>query len=579
MSPLMSQVHNQIKKANSMNTTGTRRCVAMHPTSSKRICWDVATCVILLYEALALPLTFLDYELPRFQENMAWFTRIFWTADMPLSAFTGYDRADGEVEVRLRKALRRYVRVVDGLLLDLVMVGCDWVLFLMSSTSFVGTARSIKILKAIRVIRVLRTMRIFRLAQLSNKYMPQIRYLTRSVGATVVLGLARVMVLLLITNHFLACCWCWIGKESRLAGDATWLDSTDYLPSLALDETYAVAFHWSLTQFVGSMDVNAQNTGERLYTIGVLLMGFLVMSVVPPTITTLMTTYQNSATENTEVMRQLTDYLQDNNISQNLGVRVQRAAVNSMRVERQKLPEDKVLLLGQITVHLQAEVKYEVFGPLLMSHPFFRRLHDMYPEAFLGICLKAVTRFALAANECMFQAGLLSASPGMLIVKSGRLMYRNELSDEETVLLPGDWVCEASLWTQWVHCGELWAVKDSALLHIDSSLLQEVIGRSSGVNGFKKREPHRYAERFVEKLNELGAEAVTDVYTSDLDVKEMALQVFPQLTRNWSVSAVARTPGGTFASFASSMWSGVSGDCSNSSDSAAWPGLLPWRRG
>jgi len=502
----------------------------MHPTCKRRMMWDLITCTLLTYEALYLPLTFLELEQPPAVIFMTWVTRLFWTVDIVLSFFTGYDRPDGEVELWWVKVAARYVRSPDGLFLDAVMVSCDWILFFLSGSSFVGAARSIKLLKALRFVRMFKMVRLVRFSQLMNKYMPQISYLSRSVVATVVVGLVRIMVLLLIANHFLACCWCWIGEESRLAGGDTWLTSYDFLLGSGIGEQYAVAFHWSLTQFVGSTDVNPRNMYERVYTISVLLIGFLVMSTVPPAITTLMTTFQAAATENNAEMRQLTHYLQDNRISQELAVRVQRAALSALRVERQATPENKVTVLAKVSGSLQTEVKYEIFSPGLLEHPFFKRLNEFYPEIFLSVCHRAVSRFTVPAQENVFEENDVPENPGMLFVLSGRLTYKSESQPAPTRVYSGSWLCEACLWTDWFYRGDCTAVVDSVVVVVDAKGFQEALL----TGGLKRREAQRYAERFVLMLNEAGFDDVYDVLNMEYDaqVRQMALEVFPKIIRN-----------------------------------------------
>jgi len=498
---------------------------ALHPTSRRRMAWDALTSLMLLYEAVTVPISFLQTDLTPTQKVMTWVTRIFWILDIPLQFCTGFDRKDGEVELRFRKVALRYLRKL--FLVDMALVFIDGALFFVDDLQVVGASRSIKILKAVRVLRVLKMVRIIRFARLSNKYVPLWRSFSRSVVATVVFGLARIVLILLIVNHFVACCWCWIGVESDDGGLDSWLISYDSMETTSITGRYAIAFHWSLTQFVGSVDVNPRNSYERIYTICVLVVGFLVMSVVPPMITTLMTQFQAAATENTAPMRQLMDYLYDNGISRELVMRVQRAAIRALRVERQKMPENKVMLLGIVSPGLQTEVKVEIFSPQLLSHPFFKRLSQAYPEAFQAVCHRAVARFTVPAMEYVFEAKDGADCTAMYMVRSGRFCYTCEKA-QNVLVNKGDWACEAALWTQWFHRGDMMALEDSVLLKVSAVELQECLNSMH----MRRHEPRRYAERFVNQLNDIGFDEVTDIPDPEsMNIRQMALEVFPRMTK------------------------------------------------
>merc|ERR1712048_50255 len=109
---------------------------------------------------------------------------------------------------------------------------------------------------------------------------------------------------MIMLNHYVTCFWYYLGYSRD--DIATWLNRIDRDP-FSIFDGYAVAYHWSLTQFIGCTDVEPVNTLERMFTIIVLLFAFLVLAIVPPRITTLMTKYDGAAAENTKAVQQLRD--------------------------------------------------------------------------------------------------------------------------------------------------------------------------------------------------------------------------------------------------------------------------------
>merc|ERR1711974_20279 len=128
----------------------------------------------------------------------------------------------------------------------------------------------------------------------------------------------KVMTFMLILVHFVTCFWIMLGNEGSC--DLTWLD--DVWCGYGGSELYFVGYHWSFSQFISSSEPVPRNTLERLFAIAVLVVGFAVLAVVPPRITTLMTMYQAAKAERTTNFQQLTRFMQEKGISQHLAVRV-----------------------------------------------------------------------------------------------------------------------------------------------------------------------------------------------------------------------------------------------------------------
>merc|ERR1712232_877411 len=139
--------------------------------------------------------------------------------------------------------------------------------------------------------------------------------------------------------------------------------------------------------------------GERVYAISVLLFAFLALCVLPPKITALMTKIQISAAEDATAISQLSQYLYDHGISRQLATRLQRSALHAVVARRQQAPESSISLLKLVSENLRTELHYELFGQLLLHHPWFRHMEACYPMALKQICHKAISKLAFTQDD------------------------------------------------------------------------------------------------------------------------------------------------------------------------------------
>merc|ERR1712113_1242381 len=124
-------------------------------------------------------------------------------------------------------------------------------------------------------------------------------------------------------NHVIACGWYAIAKNN----DEGWLS---HFRVEGLTNTYWTSYHWSLTQFSGTMEVFPTNSVERIFSVLTLLFAFIVTSWVVSSITSSMTRLEIATARESEKLSKLTRYLFDNRISRAISLRVQRSVRSSM---------------------------------------------------------------------------------------------------------------------------------------------------------------------------------------------------------------------------------------------------------
>jgi len=399
----------------------------LHPSSGPRLIWDMLTMIFVSYDVIVLPLAFLEMETPPAMDGMSWLLRVFWSVDLICAFFTGYHDRDGKLQMSVVKVGKHYLRT--WFCMDLGLVLIDWLTVLLKTQA--KAASIARLGKTVRAARMLRMARALRLTRVIAEVSPSVEYYLRSEMSVVVLGVTRVMLVMALISHFLACSWYGLGASGGPEA-VTWLKVGDY-DQLDVGSGYAIALHWSLTQFIGSMEVNPVSTGERMFNVGVLMFAFLALCVLPAKITSLMTQFQITAAERSQALSQLSQFLYDQRVSRYLTLRLVRAANSAMLVQSRKTPEDKIVLLGLISDTLKMELHYEMYCRpesgacgLQVGHPFFRRLQDKHVRIMQKICHHAISPMDLTDEDVLFNAGEIPERPAMYVLLDGQLKYSHQ---------------------------------------------------------------------------------------------------------------------------------------------------------
>jgi len=151
--------------------------------------------------------------------------------------------------------------------------------------------------------------------------------------------------------------------------------------------------------------------------------------------------------------------------------------------------------------------------PDIAHHMFFSVLSNICDRAMHKLCKLAITTAEQASSDLIFQKGQGASS--MLFVSDGSLQYSVSHTSKQPQRTIGvlEWSTEACLWTMWVHVGELRAMSESRVLCIDSSEFGRAIVKF--LASWQLARP--YALAFVNMLNSVGADELSDLYDPSLD--------------------------------------------------------------
>eukprot|EP00929_Paragymnodinium_shiwhaense_P011585 TRINITY_DN11751_c0_g1_i1.p1 TRINITY_DN11751_c0_g1~~TRINITY_DN11751_c0_g1_i1.p1 ORF type:complete len:873 (+),score=182.78 TRINITY_DN11751_c0_g1_i1:92-2710(+) len=462
-------------------------CLVIHPHSNVRIAWDVASLLVVVHDMIMIPMSVFDLpDQNLFLQAIAWSDRLFWTTDMGWSCCTGLVLKDGTVKLQFGDIIRHYMRT--WFAMDFFIVGTDWAQLVLSEAGEVGGMG--RFVRAFRVVRIARLLRLVRMKEVMNNITERIQ----SEGLAFILSILKLLVAVIGLSHAIACGWWSIGKSVNAN---SWVNRLDYGHE-ALGNQYLLSMHWSLTQFSGGMDeIRPVRPMERLYCVFVWITTFLCAGLVVSILTSNLTQLHIIGGTHSRQLSTLRKYLQQNNISSNLALRLQRSAQHAVSGE---LAPDAVDLLPVVSEPLKVAMHFEMFSPVLKHHPFFADCIMEGPQVMRRVCHCATSTLLLSQGDVIFSKGETTPEPKMYFVCKGMLEYAHPSGDLVT-LVDRQWVAEPTLWTIWRHRGTLTALDDAKIFMLDSTTFQNVVARGIRLKEEGIFDPKLYAADFVAHLN------------------------------------------------------------------------------
>lgn len=411
-------------------------------------------CLLVLIRDLIITPYVLAWDLPLQgpRRLLAWAVLVFWTLDFGMCFFTGFYNA-GEVEKRQGAIARHYLRT--WCLPDLLILLCDWVSLLLGSQG-----------RAIRAFTLLRVLRLFRILRdiLDRSLTDSVHRLAEGIA---------LFFSILWTAHLLCCVFYLVGRLAPSDTDRHWISA---LSGPSADDArdayeYFVALHWSMQQLAaGTMDVAPSNSAERQFNIFVLLFGWLCGNSIVSYIAASMIELRMARHDKTEKLKTLQRYLEQNAVNPEIVLRVRKQVADRMGQDT-RLAEADVPTLDLLSSTLRSDLHHEIYRKHLLRYPLFQVWEQMDPTAVQYLSRKVSHMVSFAHGDTIFQPGEQATQAFMVV--SGTLQYSQHpgtsMAEEprvETIVGEGQCICEAALWSEWVHVGTLKAVTDCEMLAI-----------------------------------------------------------------------------------------------------------------
>jgi len=304
---------------------------------------------------------------------------------------------------------------------------------------------------------------------------------------------------------------------------------------------YRYAFHWTVTQFIGRMEVQVQNHDERLFAVLALIFTFVYSAWFISDFTSLITRLSIVYGDNDAKLAALRRYLIHRNVSRNLLIRVSRGALNALAMHKQKIQEQDVELFGMLARQLQIAVHMDMYEPMLIKHPFFYGYANKRSAGFNMLCHIAVSWVDQLDGDKIFYEGQVLTAPKMFFSVNGGMVYERWMATQGshddsscTAILPenlvefsvgvGDWLCELAMWMRWEHLGTLIAGSHgSSVLALYAAAFTKIATDFRGQTWY----PALYAQAVVSAINELAdVRHLDDLNYGDLDIGSVAFSVF-----------------------------------------------------
>jgi len=468
-----------------------------HPQSTQRVFWDFFTILLVSWDFIMVPLLlFFNVAPSQLIDGIDLATHVFWTLDIPATFMTG--KFDGSrLVMRPGPVARRYIR--SWLCLDLLIVVPEWIALMLGKSGKVTT--SLTALKGLRVVRCLRLLRLVKLEQTLREFQVSVN----SNYVILSMGIMKLVVGLVFTNHILACIWYALGnafddgwvrgvsaEEAERTGEET--------PVLHL---YFLSLHWSLTQFHASMELVPRNWQERAFAVVVVLFALMTFSSVLSSMTNMVMQLQSLRRDEVKKERILREYLREHQISAYLSARVKMYFQGYVDLRQKKDSEEK--LFRNLPVSILTDLHDEARSPIMVAHNLFLEIRNKNERACRHICHECIEELASGQGEVIFTVG--DACTRMLFMERGMYTYKRRrmsigrLFDEDKpstlIVGAGQWVSEASLYTVWTTFGDFAATESGVCLALDAQAFARVVHQYEETY----MQVALYARRFIRYLN------------------------------------------------------------------------------
>lgn len=497
----------------------------LFPMSPRRVCWDLLSVLVLVYELFTVPLSVFAYDELDAAARLRLVTMIFWTIDIPCSFLVGFDER-GHTEVRPHKVAKHYLGSWFGL--DILIVGTDWLMLSIGAPPGAASVGRIgKTFRLVRVLRLLRILRIGKLASISDK-------LGKSVQGTfvTVLNILQWMGCLLLICHCVACSWYWVGTISG-SEDETWISDTEVLSSQPVRPVhlYAISLHWAFAQFAPSQSPYFPRTlGEQIFNILIIFFGLALFSSFIGSITTTITSFRATTRESSQQQNLFRHYAIQHDLSWELGRDITTYAKYHQR-RKQRILERDVDFLKSLPESMRMELHCQVLGPSLAKHPFFDKLLVNYPLSLMFICHIAASEACYCRGDELFAYGATCSR--MFVVVGGMLEYLEGFQGERVrrkKFRKDMWVAELSLWLDQKHGGRLTAPDDTYVAEVSSERFRQVFRKNPASLPLAQH----YARLFA---NRISQEAEIDTWCDMESATEMAEEAFARTAESTAADA------------------------------------------
>eukprot|EP00928_Gymnodinium_smaydae_P031640 TRINITY_DN23161_c0_g1_i1.p1 TRINITY_DN23161_c0_g1~~TRINITY_DN23161_c0_g1_i1.p1 ORF type:complete len:741 (+),score=99.28 TRINITY_DN23161_c0_g1_i1:333-2225(+) len=475
----------------------------INPGSNRRMVWDLFGALLLAYDFVIIPMQVFGEPTNVFSLCMEWVTSLFWTADLISCFFTGYVHKGVSI-MEPSMIIRNYLRT--WFFADCIVVLPDWIFTILSmvgSSDIQGNhVKTLRYLRGIRIIRLTRLAKLRRIfEQLSDR--------VNSEFVFIIVKIVKLLLFMVAVNHYICCMWFLISTSANDSGLDSWVVHGGF-DKLSYWYQYLTSLHWSLTQFTpGSMSVQPMNSGERGFSILVLLSGMVIFSSFISSITAAMTQLRGLKEYHNRQFWLLRRYLRQNNVPRKLSIRIHRFVEYAMRHTSNQVPKSDVKAILLLSDQLRNELECLTSMRHLTSHPLFKKISESHLVVMRRL-FSTTGQVCIASGDALFYIG--DEPTHMHSIAYGEVQYYpGHPLGEQRQAVGGDWASEHIMWMKWTYVGTLQAQTEVDLITVNAEQFSGVIVAHLAVYP----RVQKYAINFLDYVLEMPEEELSDVFLQE----------------------------------------------------------------
>jgi len=487
----------------------------LSPGSKYRAPWDMFGMLLILWDAIYIPLGVYDITVTVFLTIMEWTTRIYWTVDIPMTFTVGFFK-DGAMVMDPKAVAMHYFK--GTFIIDLSVVTIDWV------TSGGGNAGILRVFRAARIVRLVRLLKL-------QKILAWIQDHTNSEYTSLVVDFLKLVFAVLILSHFASCIFWYIGSAG--GPGMNWIEAADLLEK-PVDLQYSATLYWGLTGLLLESTVQPMNTMEYVYSITIVVCGLIGFSTIVSRITSLLLEIQTLRADTTQEVWKLRRFFRQNKVPAELNRRIIRYLEYAEEQKRETIQWSDLPILNSLTPSLRSELRYVGYRQVFSEHPLFNYLTKFWEVALKRISEFALEEKALAHEDPLFFQGEVCTT--MDVLTRGDLVYAHKpggsrrrqktfelqssereglVLDEDVkkqVLGPTTFLAEQCLWVNWRYVGEATGSTECVVVSLNAERFLETITRYP----YLHVQLGKYAYRSLRHMRKAQArQSLTDVWDQE----------------------------------------------------------------
>lgn len=487
------------------------------PTGSGWLIWNCLGAILILTDMVLTPFAVAwgsSYEGAR--RPFGALSAGYWSLACISDFITGY-YVDDKFVSDLVKIACRYCRT--WFFVDAALLAVDWVSLFSDETS--GNSHVLKLGRIMKLAKLIRLARLVRVKEAVTDFFD--RHVSEGVHRA--LTASWWIACLLWLTHLMACAWFVVGGIDSQDTEREWVRSESHRGTPM--KQYVKAFQWAINSIIGgSMDIVAQTTSERIFTIFCLGVGLFATSFCVSSLSAMMIEVQALSAGQSKKLRELKLFLRQSGLT----VRFENALkgkIYSCLHEHRPLGEKDVELLSLVPDTMKMQLRLQIFEPCILTQPLFRFLLRLVPSWGADFARTLEEHF-VQAPDILFSVG--QRAGGALHLMHGRVEYT--LDDDGDDMLsrsvnPGMWFSLAALWIEWRHVGKANVSMDCRMLHVSAESLSMAVKLDPQV----VKVVENYARVWYCRTMAHAQDLPTDSEVVRMQWSDVVLDMDPQLVR------------------------------------------------